>query len=73
MTTETNSDIAQITLTDLTSIVVIIDTAAQRGAFKGEELSSVGSIRDKFASFVKAAQDATAATENASAEETPSN
>lgn len=72
MTTETNSDIAQITLNDLTSIIVIIDTAAQRGAFKGEELSSVGAIRDKFSSFIKAAQDATVAAENADTE-TPSN
>lgn len=44
----------QINIVDLRNAVKIIDIAAERGAFKGQELSSVGSVRDKLAAFVAA-------------------
>lgn len=43
----------QVTLVDLQNAVQIIDAAAERGAFKGGELSSVGNVRDRIASFVE--------------------
>lgn len=56
MTTEQdkqNQDV-NITLQDLATIVNIIDVCSQRGAFKGEELSVVGQVREKVAAIVKA-------------------
>lgn len=41
------------TIGDIENVVRIIDTASQRGAFKGDELSAVGSVRDKFASIIQ--------------------
>ncbi len=49
---ETNT--VNLTLNDFIVMVNIIDTCSQRGAFRGDELSSVGQLRDKFAAFVKA-------------------
>lgn len=43
-----------ITLQDLATVVNIIDVCSQRGAFKGEELSVVGQVREKIAAIVKA-------------------
>lgn len=43
-----------INIIDLQNAVKIIDAAAERGAFKGNELSSVGVVRDRIASFVLA-------------------
>ena len=45
---------SQITLVDLQNTLRIIDVAAERGAFKGGELTSVGSVRDKLAAFLEA-------------------
>jgi len=44
----------QITLVDLQNTLRIIDVAAERGAFKGGELTSVGAVRDKLAAFLEA-------------------
>jgi hypothetical protein len=52
MTTEQTN--VNITLQDLATIVNIIDVCSQRGAFKGEELSVVGQVREKVAAIVKA-------------------
>lgn len=41
-----------INIIDLQNVVKIIDAAAERGAFKGNELSSVGVVRDRIATFV---------------------
>lgn len=43
-----------ITLNDFIIAVNIIDVCSQRGAFKGDELASVGQLRNKFVSFIKA-------------------
>ena len=44
----------QITIVDLQNILQVIDVAASRGAFRGNELTSVGSVRDKLAAFLEA-------------------
>ena len=43
----------QISLNDISNILSIIDIVSSRGAFKGQELTSVGYIRDKLALFVE--------------------
>lgn len=43
----------EITLGDISSVVTTIDVLAGRGVFKGNELTFVGNLRDKFASFVQ--------------------
>tara|TARA_B100000287_G_scaffold418902_1_gene456463 strand:- start:2828 stop:3100 length:273 start_codon:yes stop_codon:yes gene_type:complete len=60
----------QIGMADLEACVQIIDACSQRGAFKGDELEPVGSVRNRINSFV-AANKATMA-EEASAPESPS-
>lgn len=48
----------QLTDNDLALVVTIIDVCSQRGAFKGDELAAVGTVRQKFAELVKKSQDA---------------
>ena len=43
----------EINLGDFNAVIRIIDVASKRGAFEGAELSSVGAVRDKLASFVE--------------------
>lgn len=43
-----------ITLGDFQGVVNLIDVCTQRGAFRGEELSGVGALRQKFAGAVEA-------------------
>ena len=42
----------EVNIGDMGAILQIIDVASTRGAFKGQELSSVGAIRDRVAAFV---------------------
>lgn len=51
----------ELTINDLAAVVQIIDIVSARGAFRGDELSQVGALRDKYAAFIKAAQEAQAA------------
>ncbi|MDF1814225.1 MAG: hypothetical protein P1V20_18620 [Verrucomicrobiales bacterium] len=44
----------QLALNDLSSAIQIIDVAASRGAFRGEELSQVGGVRDRLSLFLNA-------------------
>lgn len=44
----------QIGINDLHNVVKVIDAAAERGAFKGNELTAVGQVRDKIANFLAA-------------------
>ena len=39
---------------DIINVVKIIDVVSGRGAVKGDELSSVGSVRDRLVAFVNA-------------------
>ena len=52
MSEETQSQEPGINIGDVSAALRIIDVAAKRGAFEGAELSSVGTIRDRFAAFV---------------------
>lgn len=45
-----------VTLNDMIMMVNIIDACSERGAFKGNELASVGQLREKLAAFVRANQ-----------------
>ena len=70
MTEETQVQAPTITVTDIAAMLRIIDTAAERGAFRGEELTAVGSVRDKAASFVNYIREQAEAAQAAAAEET---
>ena len=53
-TAETNEvQEVQLNVNHIVFATQIIDSASERGAFKGPELSSVGQLRDLFAEFVK--------------------
>lgn len=53
-TNETTTPVGgDITIQDFDSVVRIIDIVTQRGAFRGEELISVGSLREKFSVAVQ--------------------
>lgn len=43
-----------ITLTDIAFLVQIVEIVAQRGAFRADELSSVGAVYDKAKAFIVA-------------------
>lgn len=38
------------------SMIAVIDTMTQRGAFKGEELSTIGQLRDQCVSIIQMAE-----------------
>ena len=50
---QTQQEQQGITLTDIANVVKIIDKASQRGAFRGPELSQVGSVHDKLMKFLE--------------------
>ena len=67
-TEEGQAPVESITLRDLDQIAQIIDLGAQRGAYKGNEMTGVGSLYDKLAMFlgnVKEQQDAAKAAAEA--------
>ena len=47
----------ELTVNDIAAAVQVIDVATARGAIRGDELSQVGTLRDRFAAFVRAAQE----------------
>lgn len=50
---ETQEGSSGITAADLALMVQVIDAGSQRGAWRGEELATVGSLRNKLAAIVK--------------------
>lgn len=48
------AELPQITAGDLATMVRIIDAGSQRGSFKGEEMETVGALRNKLAAVVNA-------------------
>lgn len=60
-----------INLVDLQNVIKIIDAAAERGAFKGGELTAVGTVRDKIQGFLTAVAPPAAAEEAAPADADP--
>lgn len=78
MTDETNVNTTQeapdnvVTLTDLQNILVVMDLASSRGAFRGAELQPVGQLYDKINRFLQSAMPQTSTENNESApNETP--
>jgi len=62
--------VIQLGLNDLQATIQIIDVASTRGAFRGEELTSVGGVRDRINAFLEANKPAEAEdTEDAGTEE----
>lgn len=62
----------QLTVADLSSLRSIIEAASQRGAFKANELTQVGTVYDKLSAFLQASQaqiEAAAAVPNQSSGE----
>lgn len=55
----------QLTLNDIAAVIRVIDVISTRGGFKGEELSEVGALRDKYLAFLQAASPAPEAQEGA--------
>lgn len=66
--TEATPQAPSFSLQDLENAVKVIDAACTRGAFRGEEMSGVGAVRDKLVSFIVASQPK-AEGEEATAEE----
>lgn len=44
----------ELNIVDLQNIRAIVDTAARRGAFSAQEMSSVGGVFDKLNAFINA-------------------
>ena len=53
---QTSPEQQGITLNDIANVVRIIDVASQRGAFRGPELSQVGTVHDRLMKFLEANQ-----------------
>lgn len=60
----------QLTINDIAAAIQIIDIVTARGGFRGDELSQVGALRDKYVAFVNAAQEAQAEQESVDIEAT---
>ena len=53
MTPDTQPQQASISIADLQNLLIVIDLATTRGAFRGVELSQVGQVFDKLNQFVQ--------------------
>ena len=65
---QTEAPKPELNLNDLASMRNLIDVVTQRGAFKANELSSVGVLYDKINAFLEAAQAAAQAAQQPSPE-----
>lgn len=45
-----------VTVNDLYAVIKFIDLASSRGAVRGDELSAVGTLREKFVKIVEESQ-----------------
>lgn len=52
MENQNQSSNTQITVADLDALRSIVDVATQRGAFRGAELTQVGTVFDKLSAFL---------------------
>lgn len=59
----------QLSLNDFALVVSIIDVCTERGSFKGNELASIGQLREKFVAFIKANTPAEDVNEETTTEE----
>jgi hypothetical protein len=53
-TTTAETTPPSLTINDIGFLVQIIETVAQRGAFRADELSSVGAVYDRVKAFITA-------------------
>lgn len=60
-----------VNLSDLGTLLQIVDLATQRGAFRGAELSQVGAVFDKLNAFLSYVQEQQAAQAEAEGKEEP--
>ena len=60
-----------ISLADFAAMLQVIDVCTTRGGFRGEELSSVGQLRDRVSAFLEFHKPEEAAEEAAEEEEAP--
>ena len=51
---ENTENASTLSVADLTQVLQVFQVVAQRGAFRADELSSVGSLYDRLVSFLKA-------------------
>ena len=56
-TKEDHSKIYDVSNRVARSTVAVIDTLTQRGAFKGEELSTIGGLRDQSLQIIQIAEE----------------
>lgn len=45
---------AQLTLNDIAAVVQLIDVVSARGAIRGEEMTQIGALRDRYVAFLRA-------------------
>lgn len=45
-----------LSLQDIAAAVQVVDLASSRGAIRGDELMAIGSVRERFVAFLRAAQ-----------------
>jgi hypothetical protein len=64
-----NNEQPSISLNDFAMVISIIDACSERGAFKGNELATVGQLRERFALFIKVNTPATETKEETVEEE----
>lgn len=48
----------EVTNNDIADVIRVIDVCSSRGAFRGEELAGVGTLRNKLAAYLQAVQEA---------------
>lgn len=54
VTTSTQTEqTPKLTLQDLQSVLLVLDSACQRGAFKASEMRGIGDLHDKISAYVK--------------------
>jgi hypothetical protein len=53
--TQTTENKPTLTLQDLNLIVEILETGSQRGAWKADELSTIGGVYDRISAFLNVA------------------
>jgi len=58
----------EVTNNDIGDMIKIIDVCSARGAFRGEELAGVGTLRNKMAAYLQSLEPAPAETTPAEAE-----
>jgi hypothetical protein len=58
-TTNTTTVQTNLAISDIASLLQIVEVVSQRGAFRAEELSSVGALYDKVKGFIVANTPAT--------------